>query len=189
MDFTEQIQLARNGDRQAVERLLLEWRPWMRNRARGMLGEGQAARVDSSDVVQIAMAEAFQNLPKFRGCSRPEWAAWLQGILRGQAIRIRRYNAAEMRRTGRELDGSWSFQDGCETPASLVDQQERRDRLQLAFSSLPQSLQKVVQRRIFDEASFELIGRELGQSPRTIQRHFSQAIQTLARTLNEPPGA
>jgi RNA polymerase sigma factor (sigma-70 family) len=183
MEFAEQIRRARNGDRDATDRLLLDWRPWMRNRARGLLGEGQAARVDSSDVVQIAMAEAFQNLRKFRGRSRGEWARWLQRILRGQAVRLRRHNAAEMRRTGREVDGSWSFQDGGQNPTSLVLKRERLEQLQSAVDQLPDLMREIVVRRIFEEQSFAEISQGIERSPNAVRRLWAQTIRHLAQQL------
>jgi RNA polymerase sigma-70 factor (ECF subfamily) len=188
MEFTEQLFRARSGDRQAVDRLMLEWRPWLRSRARGLLGEGQGARVDSSDVVQIAMAEAYRNLSKFRGATEAEWAGWLRGILRCQATRIRRFNAAQIRRTSREVNGSWSVLDVVHTPAVLAVQHERREKLQSAVTALPGPLRDIVRLRIFEEKSFQHISDELGKSPRTVRRRWMQALRLLASYLHERPG-
>ncbi len=131
------------------------------------------------------MAEAFRNMSKFRGRSQAEWAAWLQQIIRGQAVRLRRHNAAEKRRTGREVYGSWSVEDEGQSPTSAVLKKERMDQLRSAVMRLPEPLRQVVLLRNFDEQSFTQIGQQLGKSPRAVRRLWAQAIRLLARRLHD----
>lgn len=186
MEFTEQISLACNGDRDAMDQLLSRWRPWLRNKARGILGDGQRARLDSSDVVQVALTEAYQNLKNFRGKSTGEWASWLHRILLSQAIRLRRHNAAEMRRVGREVaPEKWSFEDVNQNPSAALLQSERHDRVQLALRALPDAGQELIARRIFRGESFNEISRNLDETPRKIRRRWLNAMRTLAESLGD----
>ena len=66
-DFTQRITRAKNGDHQLIDQLLAEWRPWLRAQARGILRGAAAARLDSSDVVQLTLVAAYRNLQQFRG--------------------------------------------------------------------------------------------------------------------------
>jgi RNA polymerase sigma-70 factor (ECF subfamily) len=183
MEFLERISRAQCGEREAVELLLAEWRPWLRNQARGLLTAGAAGRMDSSDVVQNTLVEAFRNLKRFRGGSPQEFSGWLRQILRTQAAIQRRFHTAEVRRAERECCASWSVGDSSGRPPVLAVRSERRVRLQAALTALPDSLRDVVLGRIFQERSFNELAEQLGRTPRVLRRQWAEALRRLAEAL------
>src|SRR5690242_15234940 len=100
--FAECLDLGRNGDRDSLDDLFDRWRPLLRLQARQLLGGDLAARVDPSDVVQESFAQAFADLPRFRGHTEAEWVAWLRRIVAGQAAKARRHHRAARRNPRRE---------------------------------------------------------------------------------------
>ena len=84
--FAERLVLARSGEQVALEELFTRWQPLLRLQARMLLGAELAARVDPADIVQEALAQAFENLDSFRGQTEGEWVAWVRRILAGDRL-------------------------------------------------------------------------------------------------------
>jgi RNA polymerase sigma-70 factor (ECF subfamily) len=104
MSFSERLERGRAGDPSALEELFAPWRPLLRLQADQLLGAELSARVDPSDVVQEAWAQALASLDQFRGGSEGEWINWLRALVAGQAANVRRFHHAG-KRTPRREDG------------------------------------------------------------------------------------
>lgn len=78
------VEKARAGDRRAFDRLAAEALPQVRRTVRRMIGHPE----DSDDVVQEALAKAWQALPTFRG--EAAFATWLTSIAARQAVDLLR---------------------------------------------------------------------------------------------------
>ena len=75
------LRLARQGDREALGRLLEAQRAALHRLAEGQLGERIEVRVAASDIIQQTFLEAHRSFEQFAGQDARELAAWLQGIL------------------------------------------------------------------------------------------------------------
>ncbi|MBW3600449.1 MAG: sigma-70 family RNA polymerase sigma factor [Planctomycetes bacterium] len=107
----ELIRLAREGDREALGRLLEQYRAYLRLLAQRRLDAVAQARVDASDVVQQTCMEAHRDFAAFRGGHEGELLAWLRRILEHNAAHtIERHIYAQKRTLDREkpLDDSQS---------------------------------------------------------------------------------
>src|SRR5262249_40980910 len=148
MDFGERLARARGGDRAALDDLFARWRPFLRLQADQCLGAELSARVDPSDVVQEALAQAFASLGQFRGTNEGEWVSWLRGIVAGQAANAQRFHHADKRSPRRE-------QAAPAPPVVAPDQDllahaclaEAEAELATAVEALPPTLRTVVVRR------------------------------------------
>jgi RNA polymerase sigma-70 factor, ECF subfamily len=74
--FEDTLARSRAGDRDALESLFAPWRPLLRLQARQLLGPALAGRVDPSDVVQEALAQAYADLGQFRGSATNGSPSW-----------------------------------------------------------------------------------------------------------------
>jgi RNA polymerase sigma-70 factor (ECF subfamily) len=184
MDFAERMARARGGERPAVDQLLAEWRPWLRRQARGILTSAAAHRVDSSDVVQNTLVEAFRHLPRFRGESPGEFANWLRQILRHQAAAQQRFHTAARRHMRRECPESGLPGDGSPLPSAALLRAERSRRLQDALAELPASLRDVVVGRVFHDQTFNDLADQLGRTPRIVRRQWTEALRHLAAAMH-----
>ena len=89
---------AREGRREALERLVSLYRNYLVVLARGGLNGPLRVKVDPSDVVQETMFAAFRDFVQFRGASEAELVAWLRRILaRRLAMAGRRYRGTAAR--------------------------------------------------------------------------------------------
>jgi RNA polymerase sigma-70 factor (ECF subfamily) len=184
-DFVSRLSRSRQGDAGAVEELLARWRPLLRLQARRLLGPDLSARLDPSDVVQESLAQAFRDLPAFRGTTSNEWVAWLRRIVAGQAGKARRHHQAERRNPGREAAGVEPAEDDNAPVSRLIDEEEAA-RLAAALEELPANMREVILRRVFDGQPFEELARELGCSPGAARVTWTRAIHRLRELLNAP---
>jgi RNA polymerase sigma-70 factor (ECF subfamily) len=187
VDFSETILQARQGDRQALERLLSRWRPLLRLDAQRLVGSGFSSRADSSDVVQDALAQACRDAGSFRGHTEGEWVQWLRRILAFQAAKFRRRHLAAKRDVNRE--GAWFSEEsvGCsEDPLQELIVRDQIARLSAALDRLSENMREVVVRRIFERQSFEEVAAALGCTSSTARVTWTRAIRKLRDLIREP---
>ncbi|CAD77180.1 MAG TPA: RNA polymerase factor sigma-70 [Rhodopirellula baltica] len=79
--FMELLDHARDGDRDALGRLLQWYTNYLTILASTQLDRRLRKRVNPSDIVQEAMLEAHQDFGDFRGTSQGELLCWLRTIL------------------------------------------------------------------------------------------------------------
>jgi RNA polymerase sigma-70 factor (ECF subfamily) len=188
-EFAELLDRVRRDDKNALETLLGTCRAILRQRARGQLGRRYTARVDTSDVVQETMTQAFQNIQNFRGQTRGEWMAWLQSILAAKARRLRRRHRAEKRSVAQEAPHSaiLAVERAREVKCLLPDQQllevERRTELTRALEQLPEPMSEVIVRRIFLQQQFDEVATALNRSPGATRVLWTRAVRKLREIL------
>lgn len=179
-EFGEQLERVRRGDPGAMEGLMRSCREGVRRQAHGMLGGREAARVDSSDLVQETMAQAFTEIKKFRGSSESEWMAWLRSILLAKVRRLRRHHRAQKRSVLREIPRSDSAIDPSAYPADAqLIAEERRNSLAAGLEQLPAEMAEIVVRRVFLRETFAEIAASLNLNPSTSRVMFCRAIRRL----------
>ena len=183
-EFMTQLELVRQGDSEALNRLFAACRSMIRQHARGLLGSRYASRVDSSDLVQETMTQAYQDVQKFRGETRGEWMAWLKSILRAKLTRARRHHSAAKRSAiHEEADmGALIGADSVRPDARLMEH-ERRSKLTLALEELPDSMSEVIVRRIFLRQQFDEVAEALGKPPGTVRVIWIRAVEKLRELL------
>jgi RNA polymerase sigma-70 factor (ECF subfamily) len=184
MTFGERLARARAGDRTALEELFSPWRSLLRLQADQSLGVELSARVDPSDIVQEACAQAFSNLEQFRGSSEGEWVNWLRCIIVGQAANVRRYHHADKRDLKREK-ASPSSAPGASSldPVKALLFREQDARLAAALEALPPDMRTVVVRRVFHQEPFEVVARGLNRSPGATRVLWTRALRRLRELL------
>ena len=84
------LMYARDGDRDALGRILDAVRDYLRRVARRELPDNLRAKEDESDLVQQTFAEASASFDHFRGTCRHELEAWLRRILLDNVSNFRR---------------------------------------------------------------------------------------------------
>lgn len=97
----ELLRLARQGDAEALGRLLERYRSYFGRQAERQLHGRIAARVGASDVVQQTFLEAHRDFAGFRGSAEPELLAWLECILNHNLARVIRDHLGLQKRDAR----------------------------------------------------------------------------------------
>jgi RNA polymerase sigma-70 factor (ECF subfamily) len=186
-DFAETLSRGRQGDRTALEALFGPWRGLLRLQADQLLGVELSARVDPSDVVQEALAQAFATLGGFRGSSEGEWVNWLRAIVAGQAANAQRHHSAGKRSPGRERQVDTAAQaDRAAGPDGQAIFREDDARLAAAIAALPADMRAVVVRRVFHREPFEAVAQAVGRTPGAARVLWTRALRRLRELVCGP---
>jgi RNA polymerase sigma-70 factor (ECF subfamily) len=134
-----------------------------------MLGDYEEA----SDAAQNAFVKAYRKLDAFDPSQR--FFSWIYRILVNECL-----NAKRDRRRGEPITPEVAVAD---SPADLLESEERRRRVQSAILALPIEYREVVILRHFAEQSYEEIAEALGIPSRTVKSRLHTARQRLGQML------
>ncbi len=92
LSTTELVVASKDGDNEALGRLLEQYRGFLLMLAHRYLSERLRRRIDAADIVQITFLEAKRDLGAFRGTSPAEFAGWLRGMLKNHGLNLSKKN-------------------------------------------------------------------------------------------------
>jgi RNA polymerase sigma-70 factor (ECF subfamily) len=183
---------ARDGDREALDRLFGACRGYVRVLARARLESWLQSKVDPSDLVQQSMLDAFRGFGQFQGVTSAEWLAWLRRIVEHNAADlVRFYHGADKRQVGREValgegsDGGVSPAAGGETPSQELLRKERELLLADALERLGDDHRAVLVLRNLQRLPFDEVARRLGRSRPAAQMLWMRAMRKLQEVMVE----
>ena len=190
------LRLARQGDREALGRLLEAQRAALHRLAEGRLGERIEVRVDASDIIQQTFLEAHRSFQQFAGQDARELAAWLQGILDHKVAGAVRDHVLLLKRDVRReqsMDDSQGgkgplkqqLDAGLSSPSEKAIRGEEEQRLTEALTTLPADQREAVRLRHLEGWALADIARRLGRSPAATAGLIKRGMQTLRRRLHE----
>jgi RNA polymerase sigma-70 factor, ECF subfamily len=171
------------------------FRPWLVLLARTQLAGRLGRKLDASDVAQQALLEACRALPRFRGSTEAELAAWLRSILTGVlGDEFRRYHATQARDLAREvslemeLDGSSQrlgqlLADSSPSPSAEAARHEQEVLLADALSRLPEDYREVIVLRNLEGLSHEEVAARMGRAVGAVRMLWLRALSCLRREL------
>jgi RNA polymerase sigma-70 factor (ECF subfamily) len=191
---TELLAQARQGDPEALGRLLEAQRPALSRLAERQLVGRIAVRVAASDIVQQTFLEAHRSFPQFAGSDARDWIAWLQGILEHKlAGAIRDHALLQKRSVHRErsLDdsrqgaGPLKQELGADlsSPSFKAIRGEEMQRLTQALAALPADQREAVRLRHLEGWALADIARHLGRTPAATAGLIKRGLQALRRHL------
>jgi len=193
-EFQEMVQLARQGDRDALGRVLEGYRPWLHILAERQIGGALGRRVDASDIVQQTFLEAHRDFGGFLGAGGPEVMAWLRRILdhnvaetiRNQALVAKRAIGRE-ESVGRGQDDSAptrrELTSGRSSPSQRAMRGEEAALLAQAIEGLPDDQREAVRLRHLEGWTLAEIAEHLGRSPAAAAGLIKRGLQGLRDTL------
>src|SRR5262245_22874684 len=126
------LQLAQQGDVQALGKLLESFRPYVRLIVRALRGRRLQARLDDSDLIQDALLEVHRHFARFDGSTVAEFTAWLRPIvLRAAGHTLRRHLETDQRDVRREraAEGLEVVADKDSSPGAQMLRQEQTVRM------------------------------------------------------------
>ncbi len=195
---------ARQGEADAVDRLLTVHREPLRRAIRLRLDPALAGRVDASDVVQEVLLEASRRLADYLRDPRMPFHLWLRHLARDQVIDThRRHRVAQKRSLDRErpmipaaladrssIELTARFFDQEPTPASAAMRHELERRLQAALAELDEADREVIWMRHFEQLSNQEVAADLGLTEAAASMRYLRALRRLRALLlpDEPSG-
>ncbi len=194
------LELARSGDRDAMNRLLERYRPAVRRLIRFRLDRGIARRIDASDVVQDVLLEASQRLQEFLEGSSMPFDLWLRQLARDRMIDLhRRHRQAQRRTVDREQPIAAAFPDRSSiqlaavlqdpelTPAAANIRRELERRFQEALERLDEDDREIIVMRHFEQLGNQETAFALGLSPAAAGMRHLRALRRLKTILSSAP--
>lgn len=182
MQADDLIQLASQGDADALERLLRRYRSWMLGIARAEIGESLRRYVDDDDIVQHASAQAFRYLTTLDITEDPakQFEAWLSQVLRNSV----RYFARKHRRRMERLATSVIevHPERGPTASAVARAAERRSRLEHAIAGLPEEYRVVIELQLKGLKQQQIADR-LGTTKAAVNSRQERARRQLRELL------
>jgi RNA polymerase sigma-70 factor (ECF subfamily) len=189
------IQAARQGDPDALGRLLESYRAYLCLLARLQVGRQLQAKVDASDLVQEAFLQAHRAFPQFRGISECEMLGWLRRILASCMSRVvRHFHGTQRRDVQLERQLGQSSRDlarllvGSQTsPSEGVARREESVLLANAMERLPADYREVIILRNLRGLAFLDVAEEMGRSRDAVHKLWARALGQLREELRGSP--
>jgi RNA polymerase sigma-70 factor (ECF subfamily) len=198
LDTDELLHRAAEADPQAVQDLLARHRDRLRRMVCVRMDPRLSPRIDPSDVVQEALAEAARKLPAFlerRDCA---FYPWLRRIAWERLVQLhRRHIDAQRRSVTREASPCMGLSDHSAAllgeqlaasgtgPGTRLVRQELRERLRSAMEQLPAQDREVVVLRHLEQLAFPEIADVLGVTYAAAQSRYRRATERLHGLLSD----
>lgn len=192
------LEEARQGDPQAVNRLLERYRAALHRMVKMRLDHGIRHRLDASDVVQDVLFEANRRLREYLDNPQIAFHLWLRQIAKGRIIdAYRRHRVSAKRSVDREqplaagLDDRSSLQlvtavtDPQRTPASAAVQREMARRVERAIALLSDQDCEIILMRHYEHLSNQEVAQSLDLTEPAASMRYLRAIRRLRNLLTD----
>jgi RNA polymerase sigma-70 factor, ECF subfamily len=199
-DTEELLDRAGTGDRAARQQLLMRHRSRLRQMVALRIDRRMAARVDPSDVVQEALADAAQGLSDYLRDRPLPFYPWLRQFAWERLLQLhRRHLQAKRRSVTREELRIFDIADESEavlaerlvnsgsSPSARLLAAELRDRVRAALESLEPHDREVLVLRYLEQLATKEIAAVLGISEAAVKTRHRRALERLRRRLDEQP--
>jgi RNA polymerase sigma-70 factor (ECF subfamily) len=186
------LQLAQEGDAEAVEQLLARHRPYLCQLVGLRLDPGLRARVDPSDVVQEAQMEAARRLDQYLQRPPLPFRLWLRQIAYDRLVMLRRRHVGAARRTTRrdvalpeQSSAALAAQllAAASTPSERLARRELARRVRLALDQLEENDREVLLLRNFEGLSNQEVAQVQQITPAAASQRYGRALLRLRALL------
>jgi RNA polymerase sigma-70 factor (ECF subfamily) len=189
---------AGHGDVVARQELLERYRRYLRSLVAARLDQRVARRVDASDIVQEALADASARMDQYLRARPLPFLDWLQRLARDRVVDAHRRHLASLRRsvarerlTSELTDASVAelarrLQAPDTSPSNRLDRRERFDRIAAALAALPDRDREVLVMWYLEQRSTREIAETLGITERGLRSRHLRALLRLRGRLESP---
>ena len=178
------------------EQWLERHRPYLSLLAHAHLNRRHSARLDTSDIVQQTLLNAFLKRDEFRGSTEAELAAWLREILKhklADALRDQQRDKRDVRREqifDEGIDASFSRTEGWlvslqSSPSQKAVKQEDLLRLSQALSELPEAQREVIVLHHLQGQKLAEVAAEMDRSEAAVAGLLFRGLRTLHTLLGD----
>jgi RNA polymerase sigma-70 factor (ECF subfamily) len=197
MDTEQLLDRVAQGDSTAAATLLTRHQKRLRRMVHVRIDPRLAARLDPSDIVQDALAEANRRLPAY-AVERPiPFYPWLRRIAWERLLQMHRRHIEAKRRTVVRADVLPLSGDSemllaerlaaaeASSPSDRLVRREIQERVRQAIGQLPAGDREVIVLKHLEELTFQEAAAALEVSSAAIYSRYYRAIQRLHRLLHE----
>jgi RNA polymerase sigma-70 factor (ECF subfamily) len=190
--------LAKEGDGDALGRLIERHRDYLVLLTRMKVGRSLRGKLDPEDIFQEMSLEAHRAIGRFRGSSEPAFRAWLRQILaavlsnqirrfhgtKGRDPRLERGLVEDFDRSSRALDRGLIAPQS--SPSQQVARRERALLLAEALGKLPEDYREVIVLRHLEDLGFAEVAERMGRSEDSVKNLWVRALARVRRSLEDP---
>jgi RNA polymerase sigma-70 factor (ECF subfamily) len=200
-DTEQLIEQASQGDRAARQQLLVKHQDRLRRMVRVRMDRRLAARVDPSDVVLEALADADRKLSDWLERRPLPFYPWLRRLAWERLVKLhRRHIRAGIRSVCREDGGLPGLPDESalelarrliapgSSPSERMVRDEERGRVQAALARLSEVDREVLVMRYLEGLPNAEIGAALGLGEGAVKMRHLRALERLRALLGELKG-
>jgi RNA polymerase sigma-70 factor (ECF subfamily) len=188
--ISELLTQSRQGDAEAIDKLLDLYRNYLYLLARTQIDLRLARRLTPSDAVQETLLRAFKNFSRFRGGTEAELAAWLRRILARSLADATRQARSQKRDVQREQHWQAGFEQSSQqlaqlaagsqaSPSEIVSRREQSVLLADALAGLPKDYREVIVLRHLERVEFAEIAVRMGRSAGAVRMLWARALERL----------
>jgi RNA polymerase sigma-70 factor (ECF subfamily) len=184
---------ASRGDAAAGHQLLARHRDRLRRMVAVRLDRRLLARLDPSDVVQEALAEAARRLPDYLRQRPLPFYPWLRQLAADRLDKAYRKHLHAGKRDARREEAALPDESALElakrllgrgtSPSSHLARQEVRERVRAALARLPERDREVLVLRYLEQLSTRDIAEVLGAPEGTVKSRHLRALERLRGLL------
>jgi RNA polymerase sigma-70 factor, ECF subfamily len=184
------------GDRQATERLLLQYAAHLRTRIALRLPSALKSLVDADDVLEEVYIQAIRDISTCRAASPEAFAAWLNAVADHRVGEIVRYlnckkrggtmQRARFQGLGSESSsggGAPQLSDSCATPGRQAAQHEAVAAVRNAIEQLGTDQREVVRLHELEGQTLAETAQSIRRSPAAVRGLVHRAKQRLRELL------
>jgi RNA polymerase sigma-70 factor (ECF subfamily) len=186
------------GDRTAIEELLANFRPQLRQMVAVRMDSRLKARFDPSDVVQSVLAEAAQKMVAFQ--KPPEhFFPWLRQLAWDELARLHRDHIRTKKRSVSREEDDWRGRAAEESmlqlaerlaaqqlgPGSRLVHKELRTRVRAALAELAPQDREVLVLRFLEQLNISDTAAALGISEAAVKSRQFRAVERLGKLLHD----
>jgi len=186
-DFGKLLSAAKDGDHEALDKILLLTEERLRAHVDRRLGERLSASTRRSDILQNSYLAILDALPKFESDSIDGFVAWVAQIIENDIRRQNRWFTAGKRkapsRTSQRNLLAGILNQPVPTPSAVYSQKEERHAVREALSRLEADHARIIELAIFEELSHKAIAEQMGRSEGACRMLLLRARTALAIEL------
>lgn len=175
MDEAALIELARDGDLNAFNQLVLEYQDMAYNLASRMLNDEDAA----ADVTQTAFLSAYRNLDSFRGGSFRAWVMRMVSNACYDELRRRKrrptVSLEPVNEDDEEIESPAWLADDAPSPEDELERSELEHALQTCLSGLPDEFRTVVIMVDVEGLDYQEVSVAIGKPLGTVKSRLARA--------------
>lgn len=182
------LRAAREGSGEALGDLLDRYGERLLALIRARLGRKLRREVESRDVLQETLLDAFRDLEQFEGSGSATFMGWMAGI----AVNKIRYQARHFRRMARDQQLRKSWYSGFDpaarqlhTQVSRIQLGRRARRLEQVLDGLSEEHREVILLRHYEELRFRDIGERMGRSEDAARMLLARAMAKVTLEMRE----
>jgi RNA polymerase sigma-70 factor, ECF subfamily len=176
------LERAREGDKEALGKLLEDYRPYLSVIVRARKNSRLLARVGDSDQVQDIFLEVCRQFSSFRGTRLEELVSWFKEMVLGVMANAARSHLGTAKRDldrERPLNEVGGLSGVGSTPSAVAIRHEESALLAKAMVRLPDDMQRVLLGRHVHQLSYAHLAFEMERSEAAVRVLHVRALRRL----------